>query len=193
MAVNRSQFITQFQHARQVKGEADFPLTEPGKPAAVLIPVIENAGRLGVLFTVRAAHLKHHAGQISFPGGKQEPQDKDLIETALRETYEEVGIAAKQVQIIGSLSMYRTVSRYEVLPVIGFVNSPLNLQLDPNEVQSTFEVPLDFLLDQSNHLIHWVKRKKGQVPIYFMTWQEHTIWGATAAFVRNLSNHFKGG
>jgi 8-oxo-dGTP pyrophosphatase MutT (NUDIX family) len=188
--MDKAQFLTRFHHAKQINSEADFPLKEQGKPAAVLLPIMEYNHELTVLFTVRARHLKHHAGQVSFPGGKQESYDGSLVETALRETHEEVGLSPNKVQIVGNLPLYRTLSRYEVIPYIGFVSAPTNLILDKNEVESTFEVPLSFLMDQRNHLIHWVKRKNGQFPIYFIPWQQHNIWGATAAFVRNLSNHF---
>lgn len=188
--MNKQQFISQFQHLRTIIPEHDFPLREAGRPAAVLIPIIEHADELRVLFTVRASHLKHHGGQISFPGGKQEIHDTDLICTALRETQEEIGIQANQVEIVGKLPAYRTISRYEVVPYIGFVSPAMSLQLDANEVAETFEVPLTYLLDQNNHLIHWVSRKNNQYPIYFIPWQNKNIWGATAAFVRNLSNHF---
>jgi 8-oxo-dGTP pyrophosphatase MutT (NUDIX family) len=188
--MDKAQFLTRFHHAKQINGEADFPLREPGKPAAVLLPIMEYTNELTVLFTVRASHLKHHAGQVSFPGGKQEPTDNSLVETALRETHEEVGLPAYKVEVVGNLSLYRTVSRYEVIPYVGFISAPTSLVLDKNEVESTFEVPLSFLMNQNNHLIHWVKRKDGLFPVYFIPWKKHNIWGATAAFVRNLSNHF---
>ncbi len=188
--MDKAEFLSRFHHARQIRKEADFPLREAGKPAVVLMPILEYNHELSVLFTVRSLHLKHHAGQVSFPGGKQEPDDKSLIDTALRETHEEVGVAPIDVEIIGNLPLYRTVSRYEVLPYIGFISAPTQLTLDKNEVESTFEVPLSFLLEKSNHYIHWVKRKNGQFPVYFIPWKEHQIWGATAAFIRNLSNHF---
>ena len=188
--MDKAQFITRFHHAKQINSEADFPLREPGKPAAVLLPILEYKNALTVLFTVRASHLKHHAGQVSFPGGKQEPTDHSLVETALRETHEEVGLSPDKIEIVGNLPLYRTVSRYEVIPYIGFICAPTDIILDKNEVDSTFEVPLNFLMDKNNHLIHWVKRKDGQFPVYFIPWKEHNIWGATAAFVRNLSNHF---
>jgi 8-oxo-dGTP pyrophosphatase MutT (NUDIX family) len=188
--MNKAQFINRFHHAKQVNSEADFPLNKPGKPAAVLLPILEYTDELTVLFTVRASHLKHHAGQVSFPGGKHEPSDSSLLETALRETHEEVGLSPSKVEIIGNLPLYRTVSRYEVIPYVGFICAPTNFTLDKNEVESTFEVPLNYLMDQRNHLIHWVKRNNEQVPVYFIPWKQHNIWGATAAFVRNLSNHF---
>lgn len=183
-------FLKQFQHVRQIVPEHDFPLRQPGRPAAVLIPIIERPHSLSVLFTVRASHLKHHGGQISFPGGKQEDSDPDLFFTALRETQEEIGILPHEVEIIGQLPRYRTISQYEVLPFIGFVKSSFQLKLDANEVAETFEVPLSYLLDKNNHLIHWVNRKNQHYPVYFIPWQNKNIWGATAAFVRNLSNHF---
>ena len=188
--MNKAQFITRFHHVKQINSEADYPLNAPGKPAAVLLPILEYTSELTVLFTVRASHLKHHAGQVSFPGGKQEPTDKSLVETALRETHEEVGLSPNKVEIVGSLPLYRTVSRYEVIPYVGFISAPITLALDKNEVDCTFEVPLSYLMDQKNHLIHWVKRKNGPFPVYFIHWKQHNIWGATAAFVRNLSNHF---
>ena len=128
-------------------------------------------------------------GQVSFPGGKQEPEDPDLLTTALRETREEIGLESEHIHIIGNLPSYRTVSRYEVLPYIGLVTPPFSLSLDYNEVDEVFEVPVSFLLDQSNHLIHWVTRHGAKHPIYFIPWQDKNIWGATAAFVRTLSNH----
>lgn len=188
--MNKQQFLNQFHHVRYIKPEYDYPLMDVGRPAAVLIPIIEYAQSLSVLFTVRAAHLKHHGGQISFPGGKQEPADHDLMHTALRETHEEIGILPNQVEIVGQLPRYCTISRYEVVPYIGFVQGPITLHLDSNEVAQTFEVPLNYLLDQNNHLIHWVQRKDIQYPVYFIPWQDKNIWGATAAFVRNLTNHF---
>lgn len=187
--MNRLEFLSRFHHVKTVVAESDFPLKEPGRPAAVLIPLIDNGGSLTVLFTERAKHLKHHAGQVSFPGGKQEEGDENLMFTALRETEEEIGVSANLVEVIGALPKFRTISRYEVLPYIGFVNPGYNLKLDYNEVESVFEVPLSYLIDQNNHYIHWVKRHNRQQPIYFITWQDKTIWGATASFLRTLSNH----
>lgn len=187
--MNRMEFLSRFHHVKTVQAESDFPLKEPGRPAAVLIPLIDNGDKLTVLFTERAKHLKHHAGQVSFPGGKQEAEDADLIHTALRETEEEIGIATDLIEVIGTLPKFRTISRYEVLPIIGFVNPTYKLTLDHDEVESVFEVPLSYLVDQENHFIHWAKRHNRQHPIYFIPWQSKTIWGATASFVRTLSNH----
>ena len=168
--MNKAEFLRQFHHIKQIKNEMDFPLKEPGRPAAVLIPILEHADELTVLFTVRSMHLKHHGGQVSFPGGKQEPSDRSLIQTALRESYEEVGILPQSVEIVGNLPRFRTISLYEVIPYIGFINTPSQLILDKNEVHSTFEVPLSYLLDQRNHFIHWASRSNKQFPIYFIPW-----------------------
>lgn len=186
--MNKQQFLTRFQRAQLLIPEPDYPLTMPGRPASVLIPLIDYANEAAALFTVRASHLKHHAGQISFPGGKQESDDKNLLETALREAQEEIGLDWQKVSIVGCLPSYRTVSGYEVLPYIGFVEPDLNLLLDENEVDDVFEVPLSYLLNKDNHLIHWVERNQQKHPIYFINWQGKAIWGATAAFVRNLAN-----
>ncbi|MDU0354664.1 CoA pyrophosphatase [Paraglaciecola aquimarina] len=188
--MNKTQFLTGFINSGSIRYDSDYPLKTLGKPAAVLIPIIQHQDRLTVLFTLRAKHLKHHGGQISFPGGKQEPTDNSLVHTALRETEEEVGIDATRIKVIGNLPLYRTTSQFEVTPYIGFIEHPVDLRLDTNEVDSTFEVPLTYLLDPKNHLTHWVKRNNIQHPVYFIPWQQYNIWGATAAFVRNLSYHF---
>ena len=187
--MNKAQFLEHFHHAKLVAPEADFPLRAPGKPAAILMPIVDR-DELTMLFTHRAAHLKHHAGQISFPGGKQEQHDTTLVDTALRETEEEIGLDRQHIEIIGNLPPYRTISRFEVLPYIGTVSTGFELTLDHNEVDEVFEVPLAFLLDQQNHLTHWVERKGHRHPVYFIPWQDKNIWGATAAFVRTLSNLF---
>ncbi|MDO6693447.1 CoA pyrophosphatase [Aliiglaciecola sp. 3_MG-2023] len=187
--MNKEEFVRRFQHIRKIKPEADFPLTEVGKPAAVLIPIIERVDQLTVLFTQRAMHLKNHPGQVSFPGGKLEKSDTDLAHTALRETEEEIGLTADKITLIGSLPKFRTVSRFEVTPFLSFVEPEFELTLDRNEVDNVFEVPFLHLMDKQNHFIHWTKRKGVRQPIYFITWQDKTIWGATASFVRLLSNH----
>ncbi|MGJ8681159.1 CoA pyrophosphatase [Paraglaciecola sp.] len=187
--MNKAQFLTQFHHAKMIRHDADYPLKKPGRPAAVLLPIIEHKDQLTVLFTQRAKHLKHHGGQISFPGGKQETTDNNLLDTALRETTEEVGIPTNEVEVVGKLPIYHTITGFEVTPYIGFIHSTCKLILDENEVHSTFEVPLHFLMNQNNHFVHMANRKNNQHPVYFIPWKSHNIWGATAAFVRTLSNH----
>lgn len=186
--MEKNAFLSRFYQSAGGKQEQDYPLPQPGKPASVLMPLIERNNQLSLLFTVRAAHLRTHAGQISFPGGKQEPQDADLQATALRESHEEIGLDPQAVAIIGKLPDYRTISRFSVRPYLGLIAQPPSLALDHNEVASCFEVPLAFLLDPRNHQYQLVERNGQQMPIYFIHWQDKQIWGATAAFIRNLSN-----
>ena len=118
--------------------------------AAVLIPVIAHPGELTILFTQRTTHLKSHAGQVSFPGGRAEPGDASAEFTALREAEEEIGLPAARVEILARLPDYRTRTGYRVTPVVGLIEPPLELVPDPREVAEVFEVPLAFLLDPRN-------------------------------------------
>lgn len=120
-------------------------MCEDLKPAGVLIPIVEHADRLSVLLTQRSAALKHHAGQVSFPGGRMESVDADITETALRETHEEVGIRPEQVDVAGFLPPMLTVTGYAVTPIVGLLAPGISLTLDEREVELAFEVPLSFL------------------------------------------------
>ncbi len=165
-------------------------LTEAGlKPAAVLLPLVARADGLQLLLTRRSPYLRHHAGQISFPGGRQDPDDRDLIHTALRETQEELGIAPAQIEIIGTLSSLNTVSQYEVLPVLGLVAADYQLTLSQDEVEHAFEVPLTHLLDRRHHIALTIPRGGKQHTIYWIPWQQHFIWGATASMINQLAQH----
>lgn len=189
--MNKQKFLSGFHAPKTLTKQADYPLRVQGSPAAVLMPIVQRA-ELTMLFTTRASHLKHHAGQVSFPGGRYENNDVNLVETALRETEEEIGLSREKVDVIGQLQQYRTISRYEVTPFVGFVEENFQLSIDENEVDHCFEVPLQHLMQQENHLIHEVERKNHSFPIYFIPWQDKLIWGATAAFIRILSNQFHG-
>src|SRR5258707_12484048 len=120
------------------------------RPAAVLVPVVKRDHGLTVLFTRRTAHLNDHAGQISFPGGRSEPGDAGAAQTALREAAEEIGLAAAQVEVLGELHQYVTVTGYRVTPVVGLVTPPLELRLDDFQGAEVFGVPLEYLLDPGN-------------------------------------------
>jgi 8-oxo-dGTP pyrophosphatase MutT (NUDIX family) len=155
--------------------------------AAVLVPIVDRPEGLTVLLTQRTDHLRDHAGQISFPGGRVEPDDTDHEATALRETKEEIGLSAKRVDLIGRLDRYITRTAYEVVPVVGFVNPPFTVKPDPFEVADIFEVPLKFLADSRNHQYHsrfynGVCRK-----FYAMPYEGRYIWGVTAGILVNLS------
>ena len=152
----------------------------------MLVPIVAHRESLTVLFTRRTAHLRAHSGQISFPGGRVEPQDLDARETALRETQEEIGLARERIELIGTLSEYHTRTGYRITPVVGVVAPPFTLQADPQEVDAVFEVPLTFLLDPRNHQRH-TRAFQGRMISYFaMPYGEHYIWGATAAMLVNL-------
>ncbi len=153
------------------------------KPAGVLIPVVERLGALSLLLTERSAELKHHAGQISFPGGRMEASDPSIEHTALRETHEEVGIAPTAVSVIGYLEPMVTITGYAVTPVIGLLQADIELRLDRNEVAQAFEVPLPFLLDRQNQRASVREVKGRRLPIIEYHYEGHRIWGATAHMI----------
>jgi 8-oxo-dGTP pyrophosphatase MutT (NUDIX family) len=160
--------------------------------AAVLVPLVRREQGLYMLLTQRTAHLTDHAGQISFPGGRAEPQDGGPVETALRETEEEVGLSRRHVEVIGALPAYTTVTRYVVTPVVALVTPPFELSLDDFEVEEAFEVPLPFLMNPAHHRRHAFEMAGMQRQFLSMPWhdpdqdREFFIWGATAAMIRNL-------
>jgi 8-oxo-dGTP pyrophosphatase MutT (NUDIX family) len=149
----------------------------------VLIPLIERESGLTVLLTRRSAGLALHAGQVSFPGGRMEACDSDIVATALRETHEEVGIAPHLVDIAGFLDPSPTISGFAVTPVVGFVSPGFTLSIDTTEVEQAFEVPLDFLMQECNAR-HAEREFEGQrIPMVEFLFEEHRIWGATAYFL----------
>ena len=158
------------------------------RPAAVLIGLIEREQGLTVLLTRRTEQLRDHAGQISFPGGRSDPEDRDAIATALREADEEIGLGPERVEVIGQLPLYTTITAYQVTPVVAFVlPPPQGWQIDPGEVAEVFEVPLEFLMDPANHQVHRFEDPGGTVRNFLsMPWQQYYIWGATAGMLRNL-------
>ena len=183
--------------------------------AAVLVPLVQRASGLQVLLTQRTAHLRDHAGQVSFPGGRAEPEDGSPERTALREAQEEIGLDEHYVDLIGQLPVYRTVTAYEVTPVVALVRPDFSLRLDAFEVAEAFEVPLAFLMNPAHHQRHSFEYEvpgtdgplMGRRQFLSMPWtgpglavsnadpdvaltaaspKEFFIWGATAAMLRNL-------
>lgn len=156
--------------------------------AAVLVPLVDRGSGVTVLLTRRTAHLAHHPGQISFPGGRLEKADQGCaVACALRETEEEVGLGRDRFEILGRLDQYVTGTGFSVTPVVGVIAPPFDVFPDPYEVAEVFEVPLDFLLDAANH-----RRLEREVagrlrPYWAMTWEERVIWGATAGMLVNLA------
>ena len=163
------------------------PPDAPRRAAAVLVPLVERADGFSLILTQRTADLKAHAGQISFPGGRMEKEDADAEAAALREAWEEVGLDPKSVEVLGRLDPYRTVTGFDVTPVVGAISPPLSLKPDPVEVAEIFEVPLAFFLDPANHLRHSRTSPTGAVRAYYaMPYQDRYIWGATAGMLVNL-------
>jgi 8-oxo-dGTP pyrophosphatase MutT (NUDIX family) len=155
-------------------------------PAAVLVPIVNRPGGLQVLLTQRSANLPDHPGQISFPGGRVEPDDASVAAAALREAAEEVGLPADRVSVLGHLAEYETVTGYRVTPVVGWVEPPFDVTPDPVEVADVFEVPLAFLMDPANQqrqfrMLGALRRDYWAIP-----YGDRFIWGATAAMLMIL-------
>lgn len=156
------------------------------KDAAVLIGIVDRGQDASIILTQRTVHLRSHAGQIAFPGGKIDEDDKGPVEAALREAHEEVGLDSDQVEILGDLGNYYSGSGYRIVPVLATVRPPLILSPNPAEVDEVFEVPLSFLMNPENH------HKKsgvfrGQTRYYYsMPFQQRNIWGVTAGILRVL-------
>lgn len=161
-------------------------------PAAVLIPLVLRSQGLNVLLTQRTSHLRDHAGQISFPGGRCEPEDASAVATALRESDEEVGIRPSQVEVLGILPDYFTGTGFQVTPVVGAVTPPLNLRLDDFEVADTFEVPLAFFLEPANYRRDSHEYQGTQREYWAVPWQGRYIWGATAGMLVCLRDCLRG-
>lgn len=163
------------------------------RPAAVLIPLLIKEDGLHLLLTQRAAHLHDHPGQISFPGGRYEETDGNSVETALRETFEEIGLPRAHIDVIGSLPQYRTATGYDVTPVVSLVKPGYALKIDSFEVASTFEVPLAFLMNEANHQLRRIElpNNAGKRTFYAIPYESHFIWGATAGMLRNLFHFLK--
>jgi 8-oxo-dGTP pyrophosphatase MutT (NUDIX family) len=161
------------------------------KPAAVLIPVLREAAGPRVLLTRRADHLRKHSGQISFPGGRRDPEDRDAAANALREAQEEVGMQPADVDVIGYLDDYPTITGYRVTPVVGVVTRTQAWRLDPGEVAGIFETPLAYVLDEQNYERKAFSRSGVNVPFFELNFRNgetlHRIWGATAGMLWDLA------
>jgi len=172
----------------EVAAEKRFSNREPAN-ASVLVPIVLREQPM-VLLTERTTHLSTHSGQVAFPGGRADPGDASAADTALREAYEEVGLESRYVEVLGTLSVYRTGSAFIITPVVALVQPDCVLQPNPYEVADLFEVPLAFLLDPAHHQRHaveWegVRREWFSMP-YHDGAKTHFIWGATAGMLRNF-------
>ena len=174
------------------RGDADLNpgmpiLKEPPVEAAVLVPIVfHSTADPTILLTKRTAHLKAHAGQIAFPGGRRDPEDMDAVATALRETMEETGIPREHIEILGHLDRYMTRTGYAVTPIVGALHSPLSPIPEPEEVAEIFEVPLAHFMNRANHQRHSRDLNGVRRHFYAMPYNDYYIWGATAGMLRNL-------
>ncbi len=162
----------------------------PGMRAAVLIAITDRPDP-GLILTQRPETMRRHAGQVAFPGGRVDPDDADSVAAALREAHEEVALSPSAVTVIGSLDSYRTVTGFDIVPVVGVIAPDTPLVPDDREVAAVFEVPLAFVLDGANHREQIVMLDGGERTYIEMMWGERRIWGATAAMLVNLSARLK--
>lgn len=165
--------------------------TQP-KPAGVLVPLVAGADGWHVLLTQRTSHLTHHAGQISFPGGRVEPDDPSATIAALREAEEEISLARDRVELIGQLDDYRTVTNYRVTPVVGLITDTGPLKADANEVAAIFQAPLAHFLNPDNFERHDRAVDNRSRSFYAVPYEGYFIWGATAAMLKNLASVIQG-
>jgi 8-oxo-dGTP pyrophosphatase MutT (NUDIX family) len=168
----------------------DFDPEIAGHAAAVLIAVTER-DEPGVILTQRTETLRRHPGQVAFPGGRIDPEDNGPIGAALREAEEEIALPRNCVEVIGTAERYRTITGYDVVPVVGVVPPDLPLVPAEAEVASVFEVPLAFVLDHANHRVARANYQGQEREYYEILWDDRRIWGATAAMIVNLSRRLR--
>lgn len=166
--------------------------TEDGgiTPAAVLVGVVDRPDP-SVILTLRPDTMRRHAGQVSFPGGRIDPEDVDAVAAALREAEEEIGLPPTVVEVIGLADPYRTVTGFEVIPVVGIVPPDVTLTPHPGEVAAVFEAPLHYLLDPAHQHVRTAMWRGAERTYYEIEWEDRRIWGATAAMIVNLSRRLE--
>lgn len=161
-------------------------IQQPYAEAATLMLLVEKEQGVEMLLTRRAMHLKKHSGQISFPGGRIDQKDASAEEAALRETFEEIGIASTHIQLLGQLPDFFTGTGFLMKPFVAALKKDYELSINQDEVDEVFSVPLSFLLNPNHHFLHKVDLEEGIREYFSMPWQNYFIWGATAAVIRNL-------
>ena len=188
----RAHFAKEFEWTQEPPEQRIKAIGGDPRVASVLVPLVVREGGLTVLLTQRADHLSDHAGQISFPGGRREPEDIDAAATALREAHEEVGLSAEHCEVIGAMPDYLTGTGFRVTPVVALVYPPFSLQADTREVADIFEVPLAWLMNPANHEVRVFRWEGGERRFFAMPYTPaagkapYFIWGATAGMLRNF-------
>lgn len=167
--------------------------SRPLRPASVLAALIERGSGVNVILTRRAARLKHHPGQIAFPGGKQDDADVSPLAAALREAEEEIGLNPDQVEVLGHFDCHETVTDFTVTPFVGVVRGPFEPRLEQAEVEEVFEAPLAFLLDPENLQVHSRRWEGGWRRYYAIPYGPYYVWGATARMLKTLSDRVRAG
>lgn len=160
------------------------------RASAVLLPLIRREDAWQVIFTIRALHLENHPGQVCFPGGALQ-QGESLLDAALREAHEEIGLAPSQVDVLGALKPIKTTTGFLVMPYVGVVNDAFTPQLDHSEVAELFETPLSYVLDNDNMTAMQVEHNNQPIKIYHMNYDDKRIWGATAYIIIRLQRLFQ--
>jgi len=169
--------------------DADLDVGAGGTPAAVLVAITDGP-RPGLILTVRREHMRTHAGQVAFPGGRID-DGEDAIAAALREAKEELGLDPARVAVVAALDSYRTITGFDVVPVLGVIPPGLALEPHEHEVADWFEAPLDFVLDRANHQRRTALFRGRDRQYYEINWAGRKIWGATAAMIVNLSQRLE--
>ena len=154
--------------------------------SAVLIVLFESTQELHVIFTQRTEEVEHHKGQVSFPGGAMSEPDTSILETALRETEEEIGLQKSSVEVLGFLSDFQTPSGFRITPVVAYLPKPPSFSINPTEVQEVFDAPLSFFLDSGHERVEHRERSGKILNIYYYNYGKYEIWGATAAILRSF-------
>lgn len=187
MPITQAGFLTRF--ALQPLTITDH-IASASHQAAVMLPLVESTQGFDLLFTLRSKHLRHHAGQISFPGGRKDPSDPSLLHTAQRECLEEIGVQPQQV--LGRMPVYVSNSGFAITPYVGLLSQDYKLSINSAEVEEAFRVPLSHLFQPNNHIRFPVKHGPRTLDVYWIRWQHRYIWGATAGIIHNLYSHLYG-
>jgi 8-oxo-dGTP pyrophosphatase MutT (NUDIX family) len=168
----------------------DVPLPDDRilRPAGVLVAADLTTPEPTLILTKRSARLKHHPGQIAFPGGKQDPRDADPVAAALREAEEEIALPRAAVDVLGTLPAHETVTGYSVTPVVALIRTPVTLTPEAGEVEEVFRVPFGFVTDPANFRVEGRRWQGRRRHYYAVPWGPYYIWGATGRILRALAD-----